>query len=133
MLYTKGYKYQLQDPVTYMTPFHVKDKAHAGKFITLNASGLLLIHAGYAWDGASGPAIDTKTFIKGSLIHDALYQLIRYKILYKKDRITCDKILRDVCIEQGMSKIRAWWVYHGLKVFGGAAAAPRNRRKIIEI
>ena len=37
----------------------------------------LYISKGYSWDGPSGPAIDTPDWIKASLVHDALYQLIR--------------------------------------------------------
>lgn len=37
----------------------------------------LLLYAGYAWNGASGPVPDTKTIMRASLYHDAWYQLIR--------------------------------------------------------
>ena len=46
-------------------------------FIVLTMDGLLTINKGYAWDGPSGPTIDTKSFMRGSLVHDALYQLMR--------------------------------------------------------
>lgn len=36
----------------------------------------LFIRSGYAWDGASGPTIDTKDTQTASLVHDALWQLI---------------------------------------------------------
>ena len=36
----------------------------------------LLIKDGYAWDGASGPTIDTKNTQTASLVHDGLWQLI---------------------------------------------------------
>jgi len=36
----------------------------------------LLIKNGYAWDGASGPTIDTRDTQTASLVHDALWQLI---------------------------------------------------------
>jgi hypothetical protein len=32
---------------------------------------------GYAWNGPSGPTLDTRNFMRGSLVHDALYQLMR--------------------------------------------------------
>ena len=47
----------------------------------LNTKGHLIIKRSYAWDGPSGPTIDTKNFMRGSLVHDALYQLMRHEHL----------------------------------------------------
>lgn len=75
----------------------------------------------YAWDGPSGPTIDTESFMRGSLVHDALYQLIREGYLDKKVwRPYADKLLRKICLEDGMSKFRAWYVYHSVRWFGGS-------------
>jgi len=75
----------------------------------------------YAWDGPSGPTIDTENFMRGSLVHDALYQLIKEGYLDKKVwRLYADKILRKICLEDGMSKFRAWYVYHSVRWFGGS-------------
>jgi len=53
------------------------------KGLKADSDGGLLIKAGYSWDGPSGSAIDTKNFMQGSLVHDALYQLLRENILYE--------------------------------------------------
>ena len=37
----------------------------------------VIVRRGYAWDGASGPTIDTKDSMKATLIHDVLYQVMR--------------------------------------------------------
>jgi len=65
------------------------------------------------------PTIDTKTFMAGSLAHDALYQLIREGILPPFHRHRADIILRDMCLKDGMSKLRAWYVYRAVRAFGG--------------
>jgi len=44
-------------------------------FMHIDCGGSLCIREGYSWDGPSGPAIDTVDFMRGSLVHDALYQL----------------------------------------------------------
>ena len=68
--YRKGYKYQLaEDFSQYVAIYPEKDIKT--QFIHLAMDGRLTILSGYAWDGPSGPTIDTKSSIRGSLIHDA--------------------------------------------------------------
>ena len=116
--YKKGYKYQLFKAYSIQTNIRpvANIKTH---FLTLNVNGLLRIKRGYSWDGPSGPAIDTKGFMRGSLIHDALYQLISMRRLSKKWRKEADVILKTVCRGDGMSRIRASWVYFAVRKFGG--------------
>lgn len=45
--------------------------------VELFPSGWLKIHLSYAWDFASGPTINTKSTIRGSLAHDAIADLIK--------------------------------------------------------
>ncbi|HUU41722.1 MAG TPA: DUF1353 domain-containing protein [Desulfatiglandales bacterium] len=93
-------------------------------FISLDMDGLLIIKKGYAWDGPSGPTIDTANFMRGSLVHDALYQLMREKHLEQEHREYADRLLREICIEAGMSNARAWWVYQGVRIGGASSARP---------
>jgi hypothetical protein len=95
-------------------------------WLVLTKEGTLFIKKGYCWDGPSGPAIDTDNFMLGSLIHDALYQLIREKKLPKSMRDFADRLLYKLCRDDGMSKIRAWWVYWGVRVGGRKSAKPRT-------
>lgn len=101
------------------------------KYISLDEFGWLLIRDGYAWDGASFPAINTLSFRRGSLIHDALYQLIRLELINANERDTVDLLLRAICIEDGMTRARAWMDYRGLRRFGGAAADPANIKPVL--
>jgi hypothetical protein len=63
------------------------------------------ISKGYAWDGPSGPTIDTGNFMRGSLIHDALYQLMRTGNLPTSFRERADLLLRKTCIDDGMRRV----------------------------
>ena len=111
----RTYKYQLlQDYVTKVPISVVVDH----RFMKLSDKGSLTIKSGYAWDGPSGPTIDTLTFMRGSLVHDALYQLIREGYLDKNYQSEADKHLRKMCLQDGMSRIRAWYVYQGVRFFG---------------
>ena len=120
--YCSGYKYQLVAPYTEHV-FIFPEKHIAHDFIILSTSGILLINSGYAWDGPSGPTIDTKNFMRGSLVHDALYQLMREGLLPESTREQADNELRRLCREDGMSWIRAYYVYRAVRRFGNSCAA----------
>ena len=76
--YKKGgsKKYVLTKMVCLRTK--IKPKHHIFcDYARLFTNGYLVIFEGYQWDGPSGPAIDTDTFMRGSLVHDLLYELLR--------------------------------------------------------
>lgn len=91
-------------------------------FIELDDDGVLEIGVNYAWDGPSGPTIDTPSFMRGSLVHDALYQLIREGKLPCRLRRTADRLLRELCVEDGMWRWRAAYVYASVRLFGARHA-----------
>lgn len=126
--YKTGYKYQLYENFKFQT--NILKHEIASDYIVLHKDGLLKILKGYAWDGPSGPAIDTKTFMRGSLVHDALYQLMREGLLPLSYKNSADKIMHEICLKDGMNKIRAWWCYRAVYRAAGPAADPENIRKI---
>ena len=119
----RKYKYNLHSDYAYQTGIKLDTDKDLG-FVRIDSNGLLSIRKGYAWDGPSGPTFDTKNFMRGSLVHDALYQLIREGKIGKEKRITADQILQEICLADGMSKIRARWVYTGVRFFGAGSAEP---------
>jgi len=128
----KGYKYETLDDELVEIP-EIQVRAW-NDYISLD-HGILIIKQRYAWDGASGPAFDTKTFMLGSLIHDALYQLMREGKLDRKWRKRADMILRRVCISEGMGKFRAWYAYRFVRIFGRFTCKRRKnpRGRIITV
>ena len=60
---------------------------------------MMTLSAGYAWDGASGIAINTENSVRASCGHDALYQLIRLGLLPRTKRLQADSDLRKWLIE----------------------------------
>jgi hypothetical protein len=98
-------------------------------WVRLNRQGELTLKTAYAWDGPSGPAIDSKNFMRGSLVHDALYQLMRLKLLPQGFRKQADEILWMICLEDGMSKVRADYVYQAVRAFAAPAAKPPKKPK----
>ena len=132
--YKKDYKYQLVETYTFKIPIKPKEGVSSPSgFIALTANGLLTIKKGYAWDGPSGPAIDTLDFMRGSLVHDALYQLMREKLLDQNtSRKPADQLLQKMCKADGMSAIRAWWVYNILRIAGSFASVSNSHRPIVK-
>jgi hypothetical protein len=131
--YKKGYKYQLVEDYQVQTGIFPASKiVSSGGYIALDVDGMLYIKKGYASDGASGPTIDTKNFLRGAFCHDALYQLMRANLLDRevyKDK--ADRLLRKMCIEDGMGSFRAWYVYQGLRIGGKAATLAKNRKEVL--
>ena len=129
MKYTSGYKHQLfETDSTNIAIFPLLDIETP--FISLTKTGKLTIEKGYASDGASGGAFDTKTIMRGAFFHDALYQLLRLGLLPPIYRVEADEELRRICLEDGMWSVRAWWVYHAVRLGGGPSADPANKRKV---
>lgn len=129
--YQQGYKYQLFDD--YLVRVGVTpDYNLKSSYIELDTTGLLTIKQGYAWDGPSGPTVDTSEFMRGSLVHDALYQLMRMGFLdYERHRKLADIELRKICREDGMTAASAWLVYQGVRFGGLDGAHPRSNSAIL--
>lgn len=124
--YWSGYKYQLRDTVWTQTDILGQTAVIPG-FVSLTPDGRLTIYKEYAWDGASD-AVDDGTDMRASLYHDALYQLLRETSLDEKFRTNADLLYRAVCIEDGMSVVRADIQYAALKEFGIRASKKRQRQ-----
>jgi hypothetical protein len=92
--------------------------------ITLGADGLLTIVSGYAWDFASG-AIDNKTIREGSLVHDALCELIHNNLLSYHEWGAAADEMKTICRENGMTRIRAWYICRAIKLAGPGVTVSR--------
>lgn len=124
--YIAGYKYQLHETYSIKLPFSVPEIGIIDHSFLNIIDGALTIMQGYAWDGPSGPTIDTNDFMRGSLVHDALYQLMREGLLDQSFRQLADALLHSLCIEDGMSKFRAAYVYNAVHEFGAKNATKQN-------
>lgn len=129
--YRDGYKYQLVEPCQIQIDIHPPLDI-VTEWVLLNGAGLLTILRGYAWDGPSGPMPDTPDAMRGSLVHDALYQLMREGRLDTRYREVADKLLRELCLEDGMSHPMAELVYQAVHLFGDPYANPASAKPAIE-
>lgn len=128
--YYDGYKYQLAEDYGIKVPIDVVAEVNHN-FLRLTLNGELIIKAGYAWDGPSGPTIDTKSSMRASLVHDVLYQLMREELIGMHNRPIADELLYQLCLEDGMWKWRAWFWRREVKKFAGFAAMAENEAPAI--
>ena len=128
--YISGYKYQLAKHYVHELPFAINVNVDTPFLKLASIGNILQCRYGYAWDGPSGPTFDTPAFMRGSLVHDALYQLIRQGYLPEDPyRRLADEELYRICREDGMGWIRAQYVYAAVRWFGKSAAT--KPRKIL--
>jgi hypothetical protein len=130
--YKKGYKYQVQRSYQIDTGI-IPPKAIDGGYYSLSVTGTLAIFKGFATDGPSGPTVDSPAFFAGAVGHDAGYEMLRKGLLPQGEgyRKLWDQWLRDECRRQGMWKIRATYVYWGVRVGAKASSLPSHQREIL--
>lgn len=126
------YRYRLVDEYVYEQKLILPKTNIVTPFIKLDVDGKITLAKGYAWDGASGPVISQKVVARASLLHDALYQLMRLKKLDLSYRELADMLFRDVCIDDGVSKIVASMYYRAVRVFGEQYASCEDKAPDIE-
>ena len=130
MTYSKynQYKFQLRGDHFFTLDLDFPNVEFEWASITDN---VLFIKNGYAWDGASGPCFNTKNSLTGSLVHDALYQLMRKELLSRSFRKTVDWQFYKILCKEGMNKLRARVWYLCVRVFGKKSAIDTQGRDVI--
>ena len=124
----RRWKYQLVEPYKIETYFQIGHFIDV-PYIKLNHEhGELIVMPGYAWDGPSGPTPDFKSSMRGSLIHDALYQLMRMNKLGIEWRPRVDDLLMYCLIADGMPRwlARIYWL--AVRLFARNRATPQSER-----
>jgi hypothetical protein len=124
--FADGYRYQLRAGYAVFLP-ELADPSRPPirtPWVELDPDGWLRIRPGYAWDGPSGPTMDTKTAMRGSLVHDVLFQLLRLGHLPPSAFEPANRILQRICLEDGMWSVRANLWYHAVRIFAKPATDP---------
>ena len=125
--YRSGYRYQLQaDYSVFIGLLGYKIRTD---FITLTESGWLTIRKGYAWDGATGLPSTPRSLMRASLVHDAMYQLIRNGLFDRRD--VADELFFEFAQEDGfMAAPLALWI---VERFGaGYAEYYQDKLRVVE-
>ena len=127
MKYRKVQNYQLVTTWEYKTSIALDRIIHT-EYIDL-VKGLLVMKKGFCFS-PSGPAIATKNIMRAVCAHDAGYWLIRNGHLETYWKEPFDDLLHELCLKDGMSRIRAKWIYKTVVTFGDASVDPANRQKV---
>lgn len=118
MKYKSGYRYKLDEVYVHELSFNAFDAKQIGAWVSL-VDSRLVISNGYAWDGASsGLPWTPKKWIRPSLVHDALYQLIREGQLPMERREDADMVFYQLMRENQVNVIVAFTAYLAVRVFG---------------
>jgi hypothetical protein len=124
----RRWKYKLTEPCQFQVgikPAKILHVPAVDSYVTLRVDGALLIKEGYTWDGPSGPAPDLRCSMRGSLVHDALYQLMRSGKLSIDHRLLADNALRELLEADGMSRWLAWAHWVAVRLFAAKRAEPQ--------
>ena len=101
------------------------------RFMELSITGELIIRQGYAWDGVTGLLSTPQCLLRGSLVHDALYQLMRLSALDQSSRVLADQMLRQICLEDGALAIMAECLYCVVRLTGSRYSMPEPEPEVI--
>ena len=112
--YLQGMKFVLADDYLLQTPITGADIIDP--WFRLFPDGRLHILAGFAWDGPSGPTVDTKDSLRASLVHDVFCILMRDRRLAFDWQDTVNEHFRQLCIEDGMPGWRARLWHLGVEI-----------------
>lgn len=118
MKYSKyKYKFKVEENFSIELPFKIPDFVHP--YASLK-DGILSVKRGYAWDGASGPIINTRDTLVASLVHDVLYQAMRLNLIKssKENRMIADKNFFEILKMNGVNSIRRKVWYFAVRFFG---------------
>ena len=129
MKYKSGFKYKLE--ASEWTQLNLcPEEDILTDYAMLSRDGLFTIVAGYAWDGPSGPTLDTDDVMTPSLIHDCLYQLMAEGHLPTTFRKKADKELTRLMKDRGVGWLRRriWW--RGVRLAGGGHLEPNEVKEV---
>ncbi|RLC38845.1 hypothetical protein DRH27_01295 [Candidatus Falkowbacteria bacterium] len=121
-----NYKYQLMEELTYPVSWPDSLNPSDDDFVFVK-DGKLILREHYAWDGSTVPAKGLFAVVgwnadkfcnKASVIHDALYQLMRAGRLDRNHKNFADRLYRSLCISGGMSRWQADLRFWALQKFG---------------
>ena len=115
------WKYRLYNTEVYPTGITLTNPVQT-RYIDMTVDGVITVKRGYVYDGASGPTIDSKNTMLASLIHDALYQLMRGNLISRDWRKRADEVLYEILIDKGMWKLRAKIWYRTVRKAAGNAS-----------
>jgi len=122
--YFTGHKYILTEDYSHRLSFNTGARVVLGP-IELDGDTLLL-RTGFGWDGASGPAVDTKDVLRASAAHDALWDLMKARLLDSELKEDVDREFAAILEEDGMPSFRRWYLHQAVSNYGSVSPSDRS-------
>lgn len=116
---------RLLAPMVFYTP--IKGYQIEREFYRLHPDGKLEVHAGYVWDFASGPAIDTPNMVRFSIPHDIFCELTNLRLLPWSVRKVSDRYFYDLHVKGKTPWIRAAWSWLGVSAYSQLVARWKDK------
>jgi hypothetical protein len=99
-------------------------------FVEYDGESGFILYSGFAWDGPSDPVdpfVPTKDSMRGAAEHDAKYRAMREGLINAELwRKVADQELKEVCMQDGMSMVRADVFYLAVRDFGAECSIGGN-------
>lgn len=130
MKYWDGFKYVVA--ATFAVRTSIKGYAITEPLSSLRPDGTLTVLTGYAWDGSSGPCIDTRSSMEASCVHDVLCDYINQGLLPVSLQPLVDQEYYTICVKKKMWWRRARWRMLAIRWYMTGKAGKKYRRKTYE-
>ena len=106
LAYTSGWKYQVRlHKCTCSSQIKLEEDIDT-RFYRISKDGLLTAKVGCPWNGADKPAINTKSFVRGSLFHDIVRRAIAEGLLDPEWCAEGDCLMRRITKRDHMMRVR---------------------------
>ena len=128
MKYQKVQGFRVYETWSYQTNIAV-DRIIRTRYIDL-VQGLLIMKPGFCFE-PSGPTFKTKSFMRGSCAHDAIYWLIKNGHIEAEWKDAADDLMYELCILDKMIELRAKWCYKAVSTFGDNSIDKSSRMKVL--
>jgi len=130
MKYWNGFKYVVAETFTVRTA--IKGYSIAEPLSTLRKDGTLTVITGYAWDGNSGPCLDTRSSMEASCVHDVLCDYINHGLLPATLQPLVDQEYYTICVRKKMWWRIARWRMLAIRWYMTGKGSKRFKRKTVE-
>lgn len=125
-----NWKFQLYQDTAIQTNWYGWLVSHP--YFDLRPEGLLVVRAGYAWDGASDGLPDTRATLAASLPHDVGAQMQRLGLVShpKRFKLLNDRWYRKMLLRNGAYRWWAWVQYKAIRSrFADSSVKPTSVKK----
>jgi len=122
--YFTGHKYILTEDYSHRLSFNTGARVASG-LIELEGD-ILFLRTGFGRDGTYGPAVDTKDVRRASAVHDAVWDLMKARLLDSELKEDVDREFATILEADGMPSFRRWYLHKAVSNYGSVSPSDRS-------